>query len=108
MKPHTSVNTITTAEEYFGNIHCFPVNDQLRRYLSCLGKAYDLRAMFMRAISEDSNTFPCDNRSEVLDPLDTVISALSDHYLHYSIVCALPDEHTFAEMSKASEKGGMR
>ena len=104
---HSNNTNITTAEKYFGNIQSFPVTQQTKRYLACLGKAYDLRAMFTRAIKAD-NTAPQDCSSEVFNPLDVVISVLADHYLHHSIVCTLPDEHTFAEMSKALEKGGTR
>lgn len=111
MKTNTakqSNNTnITTAEKYFGNIQSFPVTQQTKRYLACLGKAYDLREMFTRAIQADK-TAPRDCSSEVFNPLDVVISVLEDHYLHYSLICNLPNEHTFAEMSNESQKGGVR
>lgn len=102
---HSTDTTITTAEKYFGSIQSFPVTRQAKRYLACLGKAYDLREMFTRAIKAD-NTAPLDCSSEVFDPLDVVISVLEDHYLHYSLICNLPNEHTFAEMSNESKKGG--
>ncbi len=109
MKTNTakqSNNTnITTAEKYFGNIQSFPMTQQTKRYLACLGKAYDLREMFTRAIQADK-TAPRDCSSEVFNPLDVVISVLEDHYLHYSLICNLPNEHTFAEMSNEVEKGG--
>lgn len=99
--------TIMTAEKYFGNIQSFPVTQQTKRYLACLGKAYDLREMFTRAIKADK-TAPQDCSSEVFAPLDVVISVLEDHYLHYSLICNLPNEHTFAEMSNEALKGGAR
>ena len=98
---------ITTAEKYFGNIQAFPVTKQTKRYLACLGKAYDLREMFTRAIQADK-TAPRDCSSEVFNPLDVVISVLEDHYLHYSLICNLPNEHTFAAMSNEVLKGGQR
>lgn len=50
---HSTDTTITTAEKYFGSIQSFPVTRQAKRYLACLGKAYDLREMFTRAIKAD-------------------------------------------------------
>lgn len=86
---------ITTAEKYFGNIQAFPVTKQTKRYLACLGKAYDLREMFTRAIQVDKTAHQ-DCSSEVFDPLDTVISVLEDHYLHDSLIRNVLGERPFA------------
>lgn len=76
MKTNTakqSNNTnITTAEKYFGSIQPFPMTQQTKRYLACLGKAYDLREMFTRAIQADKTALR-DCSSEVFNPLDVVI-----------------------------------
>lgn len=71
-----------------GDIQTLPISDDTRRWLSVLDNAKSLRSAFVETAESDPRGV-IDCRSEVLGPLDVIISTLEDHYLSYSLLCDL-------------------